>query len=167
MARIPMSSCRNRLAIVWLAIAILVLSILLIQGFNDVYKHDGQDDFRQAIQWFAKTISPTLIIMLTALGKNAIKPPEKKSVRVDKSFFSFTLFLSLFFLISVIACFIAQGSGDEGRAYYAVLETAEPWLMATNAIVGVAIGVFFSSGKSDDGKGDQQAPQRPVINHDD
>ena len=140
MTRINLSSCRVKLAVLWLSISAIIFIILFIQIIL-FQQYEGLE--KQAVEWFAMMLGSTNTLMVGVLAANALTP-VKEIVTVDRAFFFITFGLSIFYLFIIVMCIIVQPIVDIKPID--ILEKSKPFLLISQGIVSLALGAFFTSG---------------------
>lgn len=101
--RVPLSTCRYRLAILWFAGFVLLAAILVGQ---QAFGHYGEDA-DAAWGWLLPNIVPTLSLMVGVLvAAQRAKRPETD--KVDRAFFRLTLLISTAYLLLLLFTVLVQ-----------------------------------------------------------
>ena len=136
--RVSVFTAQIRLAVLWLAAAGVIFSLVLVQTVGGKYGNQSQ----RAWDWFLPTVVPTLSLILGAIVY-AAKGPNTGEQTVDRSVFRITFALSAFYLACVLAVLLLQPLS--GMTPLAFITGTNVWLSAVQGIVGVALGAFFTS----------------------
>ena len=138
---VPLAHARSRLAVVWLTSAALIFGLLILQSLLGKYDNRAQ----QVWSWVLPTMMPTLTLMLTALGADALNA-EPAGSHVKKSFVRIAFWLSLAYLCLILLTiliepFVATESLD-------LFNLSNLWLGPFQGLVASTIGLVFLSKRS-------------------
>jgi hypothetical protein len=141
---VPLAHVRSRLAVVWLTSAALIFGLLILQSLLGKYGNRAQ----QVWSWVLPTMMPTLTLMLSALGADALNA-EPAGSYVKKSFFQIAFWLSLAYLFLILLTiliepFVATESLD-------LFNLSNLWLGPFQGLVASTIGLVFLSKRSSTG----------------
>jgi hypothetical protein len=139
-----LTHARSRLAAVWLTSAAVIFGLLILQSLLGKYGARVQ----QVWSWVLPTMMPTLTLMLSALGADALNS-EPAGSYVKKSFFQIAFWLSLVYLFLILLTiliepFVATESLD-------LFNLSNLWLGPFQGLVASTIGLVFLSKRSSAG----------------
>src|SRR5215472_13399815 len=100
----PLARARSRLAAVWLSAAGIVFGLLILQSLLGKYENRVQ----QAWSWALPTMMPTLTLMLSVLGADALRVVESETAYVKKSFFHLAFWMSLAYLSLILVTILIE-----------------------------------------------------------
>jgi hypothetical protein len=176
--RIPLENARSNLARLWFAGSGLIFLILLLQSFATIY----QDRLAEVWGWALPTLLPTLSLILSVLGANAIDhqtqahgPKQAQAAGVRRDFYTITFRLSLIYLAVIFGTIVAEpvivylqsrpvSEGQvvalaQGRAAPTgaqgaadVLKMSNLWLGPFQGLVIAAMGTLFFTKRTGDGE---------------
>jgi len=137
---VPLYMARWKLARLWLLFSGLIALVLIIQSTLGKYPGKAENVW----SWALPTILPTLSVILTVLGANALEPDDK-SVTVRQTFYSLAFWLSLAYLTLVLLTITL----DPITPYESVelMTLSNLWLGPFQGIVASAIAVLFFTKK--------------------
>jgi hypothetical protein len=143
---IPIEVARWRLALIWFPFSALIFILLIAQSIGGAFGGDLQ----RVWGWAMPNFLPTISLMLSVFGADALKPASDSVVVVRKGFFRLSCSMSLFYLVIFLLTILVQpslqlfGNGDDPiAARLKLLETSNIWLGPLQAMVVAAIGVVF------------------------
>lgn len=143
---IPIEVARWRLALIWFPFSALIFLLLIAQSIGGVFGADLQ----RVWGWAMPNFLPTISLMLTVFGADAMRPASDSAVVVRKGFFVLSCSMSVFYLLIFLLTILVQpslqlfGNGDDAVvAKLKLLETSNIWLGPLQAMVVAAIGVVF------------------------
>ncbi len=139
--RLPVSFCQHRLAVVWLIGSGLVFALLIAQTVGG--KYGTQAD--KAFGWLLPTVLPTLLLIVGAVASEARR--AESMATVDRFAFRMSLGLSAFYLVLVLATSLVQPFSS--MTPLELMTTSHLWLGPVQGVVGIALGVFFTSRQID------------------
>jgi len=138
----PLARARSRLAAVWLSAAGIVFGLLILQSLLGKYENRVQ----QAWSWALPTMMPTLTLMLSVLGADALRVVESETAYVKKSFFHLAFWMSLAYLSLILVTILI-----EPLVSYSSLDLfnlSNLWLGPFQGLVASTIGLLFFSKKT-------------------
>lgn len=142
--QISLDVVRNRLACVWLAGSLLIISLVVIQSNNGVYRDRAEDVWK----WLFPAVLPTLTMILSVLASTALAANSPASV-VRKSFYRIALLLSIFYLLLILFTILIQPYSHHFVAdQLTALHDSNLYLGPFQGIVASALGVLFVSKKN-------------------
>jgi hypothetical protein len=139
--KMPLDGVRWRLARLWLLLAGLIILILIVQSATGKYAGKVQNVW----SWALPTIMPTLSLIVTVLGANALEA-QPQAAKVRRSFYLVALWLSAIYLILVL-CTITL---DSVTTYdpLELLTVSNLWLGPLQGVVASSIAVLFFTKQS-------------------
>ena len=96
-AMVQLSVARNQLAIVWLGASAVLFLLLIGQTILGHFENRAQDVW----SWALPTIMPTLTLVITVMGANALRMEGSNEV-VNRWFLRLAVLLSIFYLLLVL-----------------------------------------------------------------
>src|SRR5260370_14797423 len=139
---ITVNKAQLRLATLWGIGAAIVSGILIWESplarvFGSMAVHD-------AWQWFLALITPFLALILTTVVAEASRanPSQAKSSNLA---FSSALWLSVFYLVAIACALLAAAWISDPPV--GALKTSSLWLTPLQAMVSIALGVFFTQSR--------------------
>lgn len=138
-ARLPLSDCQRRLALLWLIVAVVLFSLLITQSV--LGKYGGASE--QAWAWFLPTVLPTLSLMVGALVSSARQ--QSGGEMVDRFAYRVSFGLSVFYLGLVGAVPLVQPLTT--RTPLELMALSNLWLGPIQGLVGLSLGLYFLSGR--------------------
>ncbi len=138
-----MSKSRKKLALLWFIGSGIIFFVNLIPSLTGVYG----EQLTEIWGWLLQTIVPTLSLMLSVYILDAMGKANNIET-VDSFFFRLTFWLSLIYLLLVLATIMF-------RPFYTqtpldLMKTSNLWLGSIQGLVGLSLGLFFFKEKSDD-----------------
>ena len=133
-----LSTARNRLAALWLISAAGLFLLLIAQSLLGHF----EDKSQKVWSWALPTIMPTLTLMISVLGADALKS-DAPQVVVRKGFFRLAFFISLFYLFLVTASLLVEPFTSLNLLD--LLQTSSLWLGPLQGLVTGALGLLFFS----------------------
>lgn len=151
-AIISLEKARYRLARLWFIWVGIIFLLLVAQSFGDVY--EGR--LEEVWSWALPTFIPTLSLLLSVLGANAIVQVGDSGADTGvlrRSFYSITYWLSVFYLLLILATILLQPiavSINPSDKFSAAdfLKRSQLWLSPVQGLVISAMGVLFFSKQS-------------------
>jgi hypothetical protein len=137
-AMVPLSVARNRLAILWLGAAAAFFLLLIVQSVMGHFENRSQEVW----SWALPTVMPTLTLVLTVLGADALKSEESDQV-VKKSFLRLASLVSGFYLLLVISTLLIEPFTS--IRVLDLLKLSNLWLGPLQGLVTSALGLLFFS----------------------
>lgn len=131
-----LSAARNRLAALWLIAAAMLFLLLIAQSLLGHF----EDKSQKVWSWALPTIMPTLTLMISALGADALKPDEPQ-LSVRRGFFHLAFLTSIFYLFLVTACLLVEPLTPLNLLD--LLQTSNLWLGPLQGLVTAALGLLF------------------------
>lgn len=107
---ISLDQARTRLSQIWLAGCGIIFLILLVQSFGSVYR----DQLSEVWGWAMPTMLPTLSLMISVLGADALIAKETRGKKtpppfvVRRTFYTLVLWLSVIYLVLILGTICAQ-----------------------------------------------------------
>ena len=148
-ATIQLSVARNRLATIWLGSAGAIFLLLVVQTFSGHFEDKSQDVW----SWMLPTIMPTLTLMVTVLGADALKA-EGPDMVVKSGFFRLALIMSVFYLFLVVCTLLVEPLTSIRLPD--LLKLSNLWLGPLQGLVTSALGLlFFSKRRGAESSGDE------------
>ncbi|UCC72542.1 MAG: hypothetical protein JSV86_19620 [Gemmatimonadota bacterium] len=139
--RVPVAICQRRLATVWFSAGAVLFLLLAVQSLLGKYG----DETTKAWSWLLPTIVPTLSLIIGAVAYQAKKAQSEATV--DRFAYRLSLWLSVFYLVLVLATVIvpAVRSYPSAADMLGTMEMSNLFLGPVQGLVGIALGVFFVS----------------------
>ena len=100
---VQLSVARHRLAFLWLGASGAFFLLLVVQSVMGHFENRSQEVW----SWALPTIMPTLSLIVTVLGADALKSIDSHST-VRKSFLLLAFWLSAFYLALVISTLLIE-----------------------------------------------------------
>ena len=143
--RVPLSSCRYTLAILWFVGFVLLAGILVVQ---QAFGHYG-DDADAAWGWLLPNIVPTLSLMVAVLvAAQRTKRPEKDTV--DRAFFRLTFAISAAYLLLLLFTVLVQPVAHADPL--TLMDGSKLFLGPFQGLATGLLAAFFMSASDDPGK---------------
>jgi hypothetical protein len=101
---IPLAHARSRLASVWLTAAGVIFGLLILQSLLGKYEKRVQ----QAWSWALPTMMPTLTLMISVLGADALKAAAGENAYVKKNFYHIAFWMSLAYLSLILVTILIE-----------------------------------------------------------
>jgi hypothetical protein len=149
-ATMPLSTARNRLAVLWLVSAALLFLLLIAQSVLGHFENESQ----KVWSWALPTIMPTLTLMVSVLGADALRP-DAPTVLVRTAFFRLAFLSSLFYLFLVIATLLVEPFTSIN--FPDLLQMSNLWLGPLQGLVTGALGLLFFTRRGPAGSVDRDA----------
>jgi hypothetical protein len=127
---------QKKLATLWFVFVSLIFVIMFLQTFSGKY----ETKISEAWGWLFPTVFPTLSLIITVFVFE-IRNPQKQALRVDRFYFRFVFYLSLFYLVLIMAILLLQPI--YGDPIISVMKDSNIYLGPFQAIVTGAMGLFF------------------------
>lgn len=148
-SNISLEKARHRLARLWFIGVGIIFLLLVAQSFGNVY--EGR--LEEVWSWALPTVIPTLSLLLSVLGANAIvqvNDGNADTAMVRRSFYSIAYWLSIFYLLLILVTILFQPIGvymNSSEKFTAVdfLKRSQLWLSPVQGLVISAIGILFFS----------------------
>jgi hypothetical protein len=138
---IEIYKCKRMLAVLW-AVGILGLYlIILIQTLFG--KHE--DHINDVWGWLLQCTIPLFSLIIGAFSFSTFNP-ESDTARIDKFSFRLSYFLSVFYLIVILAIIISQPLS--GKPLWELGSNSNIYIAPLQGIVSGAVGLFFSKGNA-------------------
>jgi|SRR5437588_10202076 len=137
---IQLSRVRLKIAVVWLSGTGLVSLLLILQTVFGKYQNRAQDVW----SWALPTILPTLSLIMSALGADALK--KERALVVGLGFSRITINLSTAYLFLVLFTILIEPFTPYEPLEW--LKLSNLWLGPIQGLVASSIGVLFVSRKS-------------------
>ncbi len=158
---IPMTTCKARLAALWLIGAAFIFALIFAQGIlgkydykvrveeaPNIWKVTVENRVNEAWNWFLPIVIPTLTLILSVWAfetlKNFIGKKRKETFRkksVKKFMFRAAYGLSLTYLVAVSLVILL--SPFSSHSQLALMEQSKIWLGSFEGLTGIALGAFF------------------------
>ena len=107
--RIPLEKARNVLFLIWLISFLVCFIILMVQTLAGTYQvttESGLENQTNKVwSWFIPLTIPTLSLMIGVMGVSSLKTEKQGTIK--KNFFQFAKWLSLFYLVIVVAVILS------------------------------------------------------------
>lgn len=140
---IPLDRVRWQLAKLWLGLATPIFVILIGQSVFGKYHEKVQAVW----SWALPTLMPTLALIITVLGANAIGAVEDKKRRVKRSFYLVAFGLSaIYLLLILITLLIEPFTPFEALD---LLNLSSLWLGPFQGLVASALAILFFTRRAD------------------
>lgn len=148
---------QRKLAVVWFLGAAIVFVIVVGQttiGDKFVTLTVPPDDRALDVwKWFLPSVTPTLGLVMGVLANNEVHEEARRSAQarsVSPFFFSTSLYLSMFYLALVAFVVVVTPYQADVEARLRFLTKSHLFLAPVQALLSVALGVFFISTKNPD-----------------
>jgi len=137
---VSLSDARWKLARIWFPFAGAIFLLLAVQSIMGMYG----DDIQRAFGWALPNFLPTIALMISVFGQDALVDDPEKFVqtRVKARFLKLTCYLSLFYILTFVIPFVAAPFRSSISPIDA-MEIANIWLGPIQSLVVAAIGVLF------------------------
>ena len=148
---ISLEKARYRLARLWFIGVGIIFLLLVVQSFSNVY--EGRLD--EVWSWALPTVIPTISLILSVLGANAIEQVGVSSTdtgMLRRRFYTIVYWLSVFYLLLILVTILLQpiavfmNANDQFSAVD-VLRRSQLWLSPVQGLVISAMGILFFSKK--------------------
>jgi hypothetical protein len=139
-AGVPLSRARSRLAAQWLIGAGIIFLLLILQSVFGKY----HDKAQQVWSWALPSLMPTLTLIISVLGANALEPQDEGGY-VRKSFYRLAMLLSAAYLILILFTILIEPFTTFDSAQ--LLNLSNLWLGPFQGFVASAIGLLFFTKK--------------------
>lgn len=148
-SNISLEKARYRLARLWFIGVGIIFLLLVAQSFSNHY----QGRLEEVWSWALPTVIPTLSLLLSVLGANAIVQVNDSNAdtgMVRRSFYSIAYWLSVFYLLLILVTILFQPIGvimNPSEKFTAVdfLKRSQLWLSPVQGLVISAMGILFFS----------------------
>jgi hypothetical protein len=135
---ITVNQAQRRLALLWGIGAAIEFVILIWE--STLGRVFGPDSVSEVWQWFLPLITPFLTLIVTSVVAEAFRSNQSQA-KTSELAFGLAHWLSMAYLIAVAAALLAAAWLAEPLQ---VLKTSSLWLAPIQAMVSVALGVFFT-----------------------
>jgi hypothetical protein len=143
---ISLDRVRWQLAKLWLGLAIPIFLILIGQSMFGKY----QTKVQAVWSWALPTLMPTLALIITVLGANAIGAAEDGKRRVKRSFYIIAFGLSaLYLLLILITLLIEPFTPFEALE---LLNLSSLWLGPFQGLVASALAILFFTKQAEENR---------------
>lgn len=139
---VPLSRARSRLAAQWLIGAGIIFLLLILQSVFGKY----HDKAQQVWSWALPSLMPTLTLIISVLGANALEPQDEGGY-VRKSFYRLAMWLSAAYLILILFTILIEPFTTFDSAQ--LLNLSNLWLGPFQGFVASAIGLLFFTKKKE------------------
>lgn len=158
---IPLGKARYKLALLWLPGAGIIFGTQ--SSLGDIY--EGR--LTEVWSWALPALLPTISLILSVLGANAIEETDGSNADspvLKRSFYKIALGLSVFYLLLILATILLQPiavSNTSKEKFFAVdfLKQSQLWLSPIQGLVISALGVLFFSKKKPETSQDSENKQ--------
>lgn len=133
---IPMTTARQRLAVVWFIAAAMAVALMIVQTANGKYGSKAS----LAWGWLLPTIVPILSLVLSTLAKHASSPAQFTE-HVDAFAYRTALGVSVFYVLALLATLFAQPF--VGGSALDWMQTSNLFLGPLQGLTVVMVGAFF------------------------
>jgi len=130
-----MSSCKKRIAAVWLAFGGGIFLVLLAQSFFDTYEGQAND----AWGWFLPSVMPTLSLIISVIVFDSRSGQTEKTA--DRFMYVVAIWLSVFYLLTVFSTILVQPLTT--LLPLELMRQSNLWLGPLQGLVAAALGAFF------------------------
>jgi len=137
---VPLSRARSRLAGQWLIGAGVIFLLLILQSVFGKY----HDKAQQVWSWALPSLMPTLTLIISVLGANALEPQDEGG-SVRKSFYYLAMWLSTAYLMLILFTILIEPFTTFDSAQ--LLNLSNLWLGPFQGFVASAIGLLFFTKK--------------------
>ena len=142
--KVPLSSCRYKLASLWMGGFFILAVVLVVQQVLGHYGNDAD----AAWTWLLPNVVPTLSLMVGVLvAAQRSKHPERESV--DRNFYRLSLSVSLAYLGFLLLTILIQPFASQ--APLTLMESSKNLLTPFQGLATGMLGAFFVSGTDDSG----------------
>lgn len=140
-ARISVAQSQRRLLVVWGGISILAAVMVLVQ----TSPHGAYHSNASAVwEWFLPTVVPTMSLILGTVAAEARAPAASGTVEVF--YYRLALWVSLAYLALVLGLLLMYA---QSPTPVADLKSTSRFITVLYSLVGIALGTFFVSKKSE------------------
>lgn len=159
--KVLMKKCKQKLGVLWLISAAVLLLILVLQiGFGmypdtEIHTDSEQspdsvqyiDNVQEAWDWFIPKIGPILTLIISVWVIDALGKSDRK--RVDRFFFRITYAISASYLLLILIVLTTFHWIFDDSTAIDLLKQSSLWLNFILTLVIATIGIFFvkSSGQ--------------------
>src|SRR5260370_30125865 len=137
---VPLSRARSRLAAQWLIGSSIIFLLLILQSVFGKY----HDKAQQVWSWALPSLMPTLTLIISVLGANALEPQDE-GVNVRKGFYQMAIWLSAVYLFLVLFTFLIEPFTSFDSAE--LLSLSNLWLGPFQGLVASTVGLLFFTKK--------------------
>lgn len=137
---VPLNRARSRLAAQWLIGAGIIFLFLILQSVFGKY----HDKAQQVWSWALPSLMPTLTLIISVLGANALEPQDEGGY-VRKSFYHLAMWLSTAYLVLILFTILIEPFTTFDSAQ--LLNLSNLWLGPFQGFVASAIGLLFFTKK--------------------
>jgi hypothetical protein len=136
---IPLERVRLKITAVWLTGALFTSMLLILQTVFGKYGNRAQDVW----SWALPTILPTLSLIMSVLGADALK--KRRPVQVSLGFYRIAISLSGAYLLLVLFTILIEPVTPYEPLEW--LKLSNLWLGPSQGLVASSVGVLFFSKK--------------------
>ena len=140
-ARIPVAQSQRRLLAVWGGMSSLAAVMVLVQTSPHGAYHSNAGD---VWEWFLPTVVPTMSLIIGTVVAEARGPAA--SGTVDVFYYRLALWASLAYLALVVGLLLTYA---QSPTPVADLKSTSRFVTGLYSLVGLALGTFFVSKKSE------------------
>lgn len=144
MSRMPLERARARMSILWFLGAGVISVVMIILSVADYY----QDQVADIWGWLLPLVIPTLALMISVLGANALKP-DMGQIHVSRFFFNLAFWVSTVYLLLILLMIIIEPASIHDTLEF--LNLSNYWLAPMQGLAASAIGALFYT-KQEGGK---------------
>lgn len=134
---VALDDARFRLAKVWFIGGAIPFGTMIIQSALGKFG----DDVQQAWAWLLPNLMPTLLLMVGVLGAAALTTTEKRRVR--GSYYAFSLWLSVAYLITISATSVLELFSS--LSPIRLMTMSNYWLTPLQGLAAGSIGFLFTT----------------------
>lgn len=133
---VSMNASKQRLAVIWLIGAGLLVLLVVLQSVRGVYT----DELDTVWAWLLPSIMPTLSLIIGVLVSDA-RQREHSDVNIDPFFPRLTVTLSCVYLCTVAATILLQPFSSSTPV--GLMNMSHFWLAPFQGLVSAAMGALF------------------------
>lgn len=137
---VALSRARLHLLVIWLSGAGVIFLILIVRTFTRTYQQKVQEVWG----WALPTVLPTLSLILSVLGANALEPNDD-DIAVGKTFYVLACILSGVYLLLIFVDLVVEPFTEIEPLE--LMKLSNLWLGPFQALVVSSIGVLFFTKK--------------------
>ena len=142
-ARLGLTQCQRRLAVLWLALVAPSASLLAVQTLAATVWGGRVKD---VWTWYLPLVLPTLSLIVGTVARQG----DADSHTVSAFAYRLAVVLSSVYLLTVFAVLAAAArAGESGGHSFDVLANAGLFLAPMQVLIGLSLGAFFASGTRD------------------
>jgi len=138
MERMLISECQKRLAKVWVGCVLFIVGLFFAQTMAGKFG----DHSKEAWGWLLPTVMPSLSLIVGAVVADKYRGLSKRTT-ADRFAYRLSLGLSWFYLLLILCSILLQPLSPFGPLE--MFSLSQFWLSPVHALVGIALGVFFTS----------------------